>query len=567
MENPSVQCDSPSRTFGLCLSGGGLRATFYHLGVIRLLKDRGLLPDVTHVSSVSGGSILAAHLVLNWQRYNGTDEEFAEVEQELIDFGGHDLRGRILRRWLLSLLFPLLRLIRWGAFHRTRLLEREYAAFLKEAKLRDVDPAKRNGPLLHIMATSFTTGKLCSFTHKGFWVHHKDGRRQLFPAITLPLALAVTASSAFPPLFPPVALLRNRLDASVEELSYNPELLTDGGVFDNLGFVERSTATANADDPRRPDHLILSDAGAQFDWDTKGLWRFRLIFSRTTRSTDILMQRIADTTLAPVFAEPARDDVSHVPIADLIDQQQFSEALIDGYQKKIPKIRTDLDRFSPLLTYMLMRHGYGVAWTRLEKFARKPMIPPRYVRAEFDDDLIDQRLRQLDRARRRGLNLFYWRDWVSPVLAIYMCALLVLFAYPFFYTAKHANDAIPPFFSQLDSAEIPDIVTIRTATFQSEPYSAVNLGTGPKISSRSVKETPEALLRRYNLTDQFAELTAPNGASIWVKGSAVTRISDDTIALAAPGTRSIMRLGVRTQAVKEDLSTAKASLNAHGGKL
>jgi predicted acylesterase/phospholipase RssA len=55
---------------GLALSGGGFRGTLFHLGVVRFLRDAGVLRDVTHITSVSGGSILAAHLVLNWERYN-----------------------------------------------------------------------------------------------------------------------------------------------------------------------------------------------------------------------------------------------------------------------------------------------------------------------------------------------------------------------------------------------------------------------------------------------------------------------------------------------------------------
>ena len=51
---------------GLALSGGGLRATLFHLGVVRFLRDAGLLGEVTHIVSVSGGSILGAHLALNW---------------------------------------------------------------------------------------------------------------------------------------------------------------------------------------------------------------------------------------------------------------------------------------------------------------------------------------------------------------------------------------------------------------------------------------------------------------------------------------------------------------------
>ena len=39
----------------LCLSGGGFRATFFHLGVVRLLAEIGWLQHVRYVFSVSGG--------------------------------------------------------------------------------------------------------------------------------------------------------------------------------------------------------------------------------------------------------------------------------------------------------------------------------------------------------------------------------------------------------------------------------------------------------------------------------------------------------------------------------
>ena len=45
---------------GLALSGGGFRATVFGLGALRALHDRGVLGDVTVVSGISGGSLLAA---------------------------------------------------------------------------------------------------------------------------------------------------------------------------------------------------------------------------------------------------------------------------------------------------------------------------------------------------------------------------------------------------------------------------------------------------------------------------------------------------------------------------
>src|SRR5437868_9906569 len=62
---------------GLALSGGGFRATLYHLGLVRFLRDAGLLSQVTHITSVSGGSVFAAHLVLNRDLYNGSPNEQA----------------------------------------------------------------------------------------------------------------------------------------------------------------------------------------------------------------------------------------------------------------------------------------------------------------------------------------------------------------------------------------------------------------------------------------------------------------------------------------------------------
>src|SRR6516164_6772427 len=83
---------------GLALSGGGFRASLYHLGLVRFLRDAGLLSQVSHITSVSGGSVLAAHLALNWSRYNGSPSDFEEAASELLSFVRLDVRYRIVRR-------------------------------------------------------------------------------------------------------------------------------------------------------------------------------------------------------------------------------------------------------------------------------------------------------------------------------------------------------------------------------------------------------------------------------------------------------------------------------------
>jgi NTE family protein len=49
-------------SIGLALSGGGFRATLFHLGAIRRLHALGILQKLTTISSVSGGSILNGFL-------------------------------------------------------------------------------------------------------------------------------------------------------------------------------------------------------------------------------------------------------------------------------------------------------------------------------------------------------------------------------------------------------------------------------------------------------------------------------------------------------------------------
>ena len=64
-----LKSDAPVRSafmgkVGLGLSGGGFRASFYHIGVLARLAEVGLLPHIEVLSCVSGGSIVGAHYYL-----------------------------------------------------------------------------------------------------------------------------------------------------------------------------------------------------------------------------------------------------------------------------------------------------------------------------------------------------------------------------------------------------------------------------------------------------------------------------------------------------------------------
>lgn len=194
-------------TIGLALSGGGFRATLYHLGVIRYLRDSGSLPLIGDIAAVSGGSILAAHLVLNWDRYNGTDAEFADAAGEVIRFVQHDVRNRIVRR--LPLLFPIRlvgKLTGWSAanFTPNALLEKYYRTFLYGDRRLFELPEQ---PALHMLATNVSDGVMAVFNREGLHIQKREqGETDPFRHVagqTATIAKVVSASSAFPGFFPP----------------------------------------------------------------------------------------------------------------------------------------------------------------------------------------------------------------------------------------------------------------------------------------------------------------------------------------------------------------------------
>jgi predicted acylesterase/phospholipase RssA len=222
--------------FGLALSGGGFRAALYHLGLVRFLRDAGILRRVTHISSVSGGSVIAAHLVLNWDRYNGSPNDFDAAASEFLSFVRLDVRNRIARRFPLGL--PLRgprRLLGLSnrKLTRTGLLEYHYENYLYGDTSLFQLPAQ---PELHILATNLSEGCLCSFSRNGLlMMHRKPGEAVRIERIHVGLAtvpMAVTASSAFPGFFPPLELTGADVGASSE---FSRQAYTDGGIFDNLG--------------------------------------------------------------------------------------------------------------------------------------------------------------------------------------------------------------------------------------------------------------------------------------------------------------------------------------------
>jgi NTE family protein len=222
----------PEEGIALCLSGGGYRAMLFHLGALWRLNELGLFPKVARVSSVSGGSITAAFLGLKWSRLSfnaGVATNFlAEVVTPIRALAGKTIdEGSIIG----------------GIFTPGSISDKLTESYRKHlfgnATLQNL-PA--DPPRFVINATSVQTGALFRFSRP----YVADYRVGMIKNPTIELAVAVAASSAFPPVLSPLKL---ELDPSLweppsghpsEDLHREPYLsevvLTDGGVYDNLGL-------------------------------------------------------------------------------------------------------------------------------------------------------------------------------------------------------------------------------------------------------------------------------------------------------------------------------------------
>ena len=331
---------------GLALSGGGFRATLFHCGVLWRLDELGVLARLDRVSSVSGGSITAGLLALRWQALRfqgGAAPNLRElVIQPLQAFCHRTVDAPAIG---LGALMP--------GRSASDLLQAEYAKHLfGEATLRELP----DRPRFVFNATNLATGVSFRFSKP----YAGDYRIGLIRDPAFPVALAVTASSAFPPFLSPVVVKMDpgafqRVEGAdlFDQVAYRERLLlTDGGAYDNLGL---ETVWS------RYDTVLTSDAGAPFglDLDPETSWHsqvMRALDIATTQSRGLRKRVLVDE-----YTRGARKG-AYWGIDTDIRKYGLADALpvLPSRIRELASLRTRLDDFTDAEQGRLINWGYAV---------------------------------------------------------------------------------------------------------------------------------------------------------------------------------------------------------------
>jgi len=374
---------SPDRPrLALALSGGGFRASIFHLGVIRRIAELGWLERVDVISAVSGGGILGAYIALHWNRMlkaGGTVDAFQDVIVR--PFLEILTRQNFIRRWAFRLWEPPFRKVRDGTFTRTKLAGEMYSQMFYDGRTCAELPSR---PYLILNAASMVSIRAWRFTRGGLG----DSRigHATWGDTPLLLGEAVSASAAFPWVFPPLRI--RSADYTFGSPIYGEDALpprkyiplSDGGVYDNLGVeaLQKPTRLPGEMQPTPvSDFLIVSDAGypAQYRFRSNGL---------PVLSEALLLYRVDDIAREQVCAQRRRDLITKfrdpnsplkgvlVPLGSSLGT--LDPDLLQAYSKHVPfdyqipkalialikAVRTHLDRFTDLECEALMYHAYSM---------------------------------------------------------------------------------------------------------------------------------------------------------------------------------------------------------------
>lgn len=256
VSNAKEAVNSDSLFVCLAFSGGGTRAAAFAYGVLDKLrktpirwegKTSTLLDEVDCISGISGGSFTAAYYGLFGNRI------FEDFRERFLD---RDIQGELFASALNPLNWPRLASPK---FNRIDLATELYDETIFDHKTFDDLSLRGKRPFIILNATDLASGQSFEFTQDQFDFLGSDLGK-------LPIARAVSASSAFPFLLSPITLKNyphaqgfstpKDIEKGLDNYDYNRRLwhwafhaneylnkhehpyvhLMDGGLSDNIGM-------------------------------------------------------------------------------------------------------------------------------------------------------------------------------------------------------------------------------------------------------------------------------------------------------------------------------------------
>ena len=355
----------PKPGIALCLSGGGYRAMIFHLGALWRLNQLGFLKKLSRVSSVSGGSITAGVLALEWKNLQFNANNVAGNLEELVikkvrRLANHTIdRGSIIK----GILTP-----RHSISDEITDAYRDH--LYGNATLREL-PTDDEGPRFIINATNVQSKVLWRFSRP----YMGDYRVGLVSNPTTEVAVAVAASSAFPPVLSPATLQLQPSDfdpnipAVLKDEAYRTNvILTDGGVYDNLGL---ETAWKNYET------ILVSDGGGETedepdperDW-ARHAYRILGLIDNQVRS--LRKRQVIDS-----YKHGLRKG-SYWGIRTNIADYQLADAMNCPFIEttKLAKVATRLKALDATLQERIINWGYAVCDAALRKHVDNTLPPP-----------------------------------------------------------------------------------------------------------------------------------------------------------------------------------------------
>jgi NTE family protein len=339
----SIEIDGVDKRIGLALSGGGFRAAAYHLGTFRKLRDLKILDKIDVFSCVSGGSIAGAFLCSRWG-------DTAEINDALDDLDTY-LRTRSIAvsSFIGGALNP------FGT--RLEALASSYDAHLFKGKtLTDL----KRAPRIYMNSTNLSTGNMFFYVAGGGGLEemgeHELGQTS---ASNQRISTAVAASSAFPPIFPPMYV--SETDYPNNQTEY--VTLTDGGVYDNLGVNPLMRVERN-----RLNYALVSDGGKPFEINE----------APTESGSRVLLEAVGILMEQVRGLQFQRMELAHAagrgPIPVWFSIDSHDGQINPGDATFASSIGTNLKRLADAEMDVLTRHAGALCEARIRKWAPELLV-------------------------------------------------------------------------------------------------------------------------------------------------------------------------------------------------